>query len=331
MNKETMHDILKATRIGVLVLCGLYALLMGFGLVIDILIEPNRVEIELIKTLFEIALWLALPTLVIVLVLKAWRLALAMLLVVLVFTFFYAPLLLPRSQEAKPNSPQLTVMTFNVKTTSEGIVEIIRSADADIVALQELSQSGADALSGLEEMYPYRALHPQEDSNEGQGLLSRYPIEADEYWEYHNLPHTLGHQRVEIVFEETLFAIYNTHPWPPLAWEPEYHDQSHRVALQDVAERAFAEELPVLLVGDFNMTDNFKEYDLLSSRFTDSYLQAGRGIGYTFPNYKFEPLPPILRLDYIWHSNHFESIDSQVWSHHGQSDHSPVITNLILH
>ena len=314
----------------VFILCSLYLLLWFVGSLVYLLIDPNTSFVELLKTIYALGLWFAVPILVIVLLLRTWRLSLVALFMVIMFGVIYMPYLLPRNPVVDEDMPQLTVMTFNLKATSDGIAEVVRNADVDIVGVQELSIEGAENLRQLEDIYPYQALHPQEDPNIGQGILSRYPIEASTYWEYPDLPHTLGHQRVEVDFQGMIIVVYNTHPWPPLAWESGYDDESHRIVLQDIARRTFAEDLPVILVGDFNMTDSFEEYDLFASRFVDSYRAAGNGIGYTFPNNKYKPLPSILRLDYIWHSENFESVQAEVWDNHAQSDHSPVIATLAL-
>lgn len=323
-------QVLKWIRRAVLLLIAIYSGLALVGSFIYFFIEPSTSSVEFIKTVFELSLWLAVPILIIALILGAWRLSVITMIVTLLFLLIYVPWFIPRTPDVDESAPLLTVMTFNLKTTSEGIVDVIRAANADVVALQELSQDSARVLEELEDVYPYQALHPQVVEYNGQGILSRYPIQTDEYWEYPQVPHTMGHQRVEIHFASTTIIVYNTHPWPPLEWETGSSDESHRVVLRDIAERAFAEDLPLLLLGDFNMTNNFAEYDLLASRYTDSYRVAGNSRGYTYPNYRFEPFPALLRLDYIWHSHHFESVEAEVWAQHGESDHSPVVGTLAL-
>ena len=323
-----LNKIMKWARRVVLAICLIYLTLIVLGWLIYIIVDPNNSSIELLKTVFELGLWLAIPVCVILLILRSWRLAIASIVPILIFIIIYVPQLTPRSPEFIPDAPQLTVMTFNLKITSEGIVDAIRSADADIVAVQELSQEGAEVLSELADIYPYQSLHPQLIDFKGQGILSRYPILDDVYWEYPDVSHTLGHQRVEVEFNDSRIVIYNVHPWPPLAWESGYNDESHRIVVEDIARRTFAEELPLILVGDFNMTDNFEEYELLASNFVDSYREAGNGIGYTFPAIRYAPLPSLLRLDYVWHSHHFQSVDAVVWHDHAESDHSPVVATI---
>lgn len=327
---KQLNTILRWARWAVLAVCSIYLLFIFVGLITDLFLEPNRSSIELIKTLFELALWLSIPVFIGVILLRAWKLSIIALGAVILFGLIIVPQLIPRTPNIDPNARQLTVLTFNLKTTASGIEEVLRSANADIVALQELSQAGAETLAALSDIYPYQALHPQAVDYNGQGVLSRYTIVDDVYWEYADVPYTLGHQRIEIDFEGVILVLYNTHPWPPLGWETGYNDESHRVALQDIAKRTFAEELPLILVGDFNMSDSFAEYALLSSRFVDSYRAAGNSVGYTFPNEKLKPLPPLLRLDYIWHNAYFESVKSVVWGEYAGSDHSPVLSTLAL-
>lgn len=318
----------RGIRALILILLGLYLLFVAVGFIIYAFIKPDVSAIELLKTIFEFSLWASVPVLLIALLLRAWRVSAVALAAVILFAVVFIPKLTPRNPDFDSSAPQLTVMTFNLKTTDDGLEQIIRDAAPDIVALQELSAASADIMRALEDVYPHQALHPQADPNEGQGIISRYPIIADEYWEYPEVPHTLGHQRVEIDFDGTTLVMYNVHPWPPLAWEAGYNDDSHRLVLQDITERTFAETLPLILVGDFNMTDKFEEHARLEERFTDSYLAAGDGVGYTFPNFKFRPLPAVLRLDYVWHSDHFQSVESQVWPESGGSDHAPVVSTL---
>lgn len=325
-----MQNILKGGRrvlIGIIIA---YAVVMIIGVAFMVLINEDRATLEFLGTIFELGLWFALPLLIVTLLLRAWRLSVVMAIISIAFGTFYAPYFTPEAVALGDDVPQINVLTFNTQMTRDGLRDVIVSADADIVALQELSPEGADILALLEDEYPHQALHPQMDANEGQGIISRYPIVADEYWEYPDLPHTLGHQRVEIDYDGTIITIYNTHPWPPAAFKTGFNDESHRVALRDVIERARQEEGPLLLVGDLNMSNEFNEYDLLAEHFTDSFRVAGLGTGYTFPNFSLEPIPPVLRLDYIWHTDHFATLDSQVWYEHGFSDHSPVWSQLAL-
>lgn len=317
-------------RYVLIALIGVYALLMLIGIAFIVLVNADRSILEFSATIFKYGLWLAVPLLIIALLLRARRLSIVMGIVAVAFAVFYIPYFTPNPAEVGDDAPRIDVLTFNTQMTWDGLNDVILSVDADIVALQELSLEGATTVALLQEDYPYQALHPQAVPSKGQGIISRYPILTDEYWEYPDLPHTLGHQRVEIDYEGTTITVYNTHPWPPAAFKTGFNDESHRVAVRDVVERAIQDEGPLLLVGDFNMSNEFSEYDLVAEHFTDSFRVAGFGAGYTYPNLRLEPFPPVIRLDYIWHTGHFATLASEVWADHGLSDHSPVWSRLAL-
>jgi endonuclease/exonuclease/phosphatase (EEP) superfamily protein YafD len=323
-------QVLGKMRVFLLALLAIYVGLSYIGAFIYFVIESDTSRIELFKAVFELSLWITIPIAIILVLLKSWRLMLASLILVVIFAYLYVPLLLPRNPSYDDDLQQLKVMTFNTRGTVDELVSTILSSEADVVALQELSKSGSEALNAISGTYPFQALHPQDEYNVGQGIISRYPIQSDNYWEYPDLPHTLGHQRVEIVFNETAIAIYNTHPWPPLAWDTGFNDESHRVVMNDITQRTFAEDMPLLLVGDFNMTSVFEEYERLNTRFTDTFRVAGDGVGYTYPDDKYRPLSRLLRLDYIWHNEYFETVESTVLNHKGESDHAPVVSIVAL-
>ena len=62
------------------------------------------------------------------------------------------------------------------------------------------------------------------------------------------------------------------------------------------------------------------------------YRDAGIGLGTTWPvlrsGWLGRLLPPLMRLDYIWHSAHFQVTDAQVGPALG-SDHLPLIADLV--
>ena len=305
-----------------------YAVLMIVGGVFLVTVDANHLAIELIKMFTKLGLWLAIPMLLLALFVTDWQSATLALIPVLLFAVYYLPYM-PRNPEVPAGQP-LSVMSFNTQTNDTELLDLIDRTDADVVALQELSAAGASVLeNNLQDEYPYQALHPQDVDYLGQGILSRYPIMGDGYWEYTDLPDTTGHQRVEIEFSGDNIVIYNIHPWPPAGYNFEFSDPSHRIPMLRIMERAFNETSPMLIVGDMNMVDEFAEYDMLAARLTDSYMQAGDGLGYTFPNLSLAPLPPMVRLDYIFHTDDFQSVDSSVIEAGDASDHAAVLSRLV--
>lgn len=252
----------------------------------------------------------------------------------LAFVIGYAEVFVPRTAQA---AGSLHILTYNMKSITsdfDPLVAIIRDADADVVALQELSQPMADHLAVvMAEEYPYQATHTM--ANEpvfGQGVLSRYPIVDDTYWQMH-----MAMQRVTLDVDGPL-VFYNTHPVMPLSRNG-FDRRAEEIT--DLLARAAREAGPVLLAGDFNMSDQSADYWRMSARYQDSYREAGWGLGLTFPSTMspdgrrsasslLQWIPPLVRLDYVFHDATFEAVDARVWPTSGGSDHLPVLVSLAL-
>ncbi len=99
-------------------------------------------------------------------------------------------------------------------------------------------------------------------------------------------------------------------------------------------ERAQHDSGPIIIVGDFNMTDQSDDYKLITSHYLDTYREVGWGLGFTFPDFTFAsaspvphnllPLRPVVRLDYLFHNTSIQALDAHVWNSSGGSDHRPV-------
>jgi endonuclease/exonuclease/phosphatase family metal-dependent hydrolase len=92
---------------------------------------------------------------------------------------------------------------------------------------------------------------------------------------------------------------------------------------------------PVIAAGDFNLTDQNAGYGLVAEQLNDAHRRAGWGWGHTWQAFRSEyaglPLPSrLLRLDYVWYSDHWQVTDAWVGDWDGQSDHLPVFAILIL-
>lgn len=243
----------------------------------------------------------------------------------------YAPRFLPREADAPASTPQLKLLTFNIyggNLRVDEVLNVIQQSNADVVAIQELSTWMAEAFARqLEGLYPYQALHPQEDLS-GQGVLSRYPIMNDDYWQIN-----LGHQRVQIDYDGTLITFFNTHPIHPLRGT-RYDGDSRTEEVADILNRASVESVPLLLVGDFNLTEFTEDYARITGLYADTFGTVGRGFGFTFPNFRnisgLNFFLPLARIDYIFHSSHFQAVEAHVGTHAAGSDHFPLFSTLAL-
>jgi vancomycin resistance protein VanJ len=251
----------------------------------------------------------------------------------LVFLESYGSFFLAHPVRAAPNVPQLSVLTYNLNKNNQAIEAVVANVNAiapDVAAFQELSPAMAAGLqTRLGDQYPYIALHPDpQNAFRGMGVLSRYPILADTYFDI-----GLGHQRVELDVHGVKIALHNTHPMHPLCGLC-YDGAPRASAIGAVLEQTTTDTLPLLLIGDFNMTDQTGDYRRVSDHYHDSYREVGWGMGFTFPDFKtllgINFVPPLARIDYIFHTDDFRPIEARVWPDSGGSDHRPVYAVLAL-
>ncbi|MFN8533443.1 MAG: endonuclease/exonuclease/phosphatase family protein [Dehalococcoidia bacterium] len=227
-----------------------------------------------------------------------------------------------------PPSAGLRVMTYNVGNglaPASRLAEVIRASLADVVGLQEVT---ADQEAGLRRLlgddYPYQILHG--DGIPGKGLLSRHPIVEGERLHSHPARPDL---RATIDAAGRTFQVAVVHPEPPRLHARGLRSRPHTAAQFDRLVSLAAHELPLVLLGDFNMTRLQAQYRRVTAAgLVDAFFVAGRGFGQTFPLRRGRmPLLPVLRLDYIWLSSQLEPLSAHVGRDAG-SDHLPVIADL---
>jgi len=341
---STLQFIFGIVRVFVQAMIGAYGLTVLLHLVLRGM-TGDEITMVAFQTTFAHLSWI--PTLVLLpmcLVLRWWRPALLVTPAVFAFVFNYGGQFVPNTVPIGNESAQFTVLTYNLLGNDRGYDEslaIIRDADADIVALQELTEDGAALIEmTFVDDYPHRALHPRVGTT-GQGVLSRFPLRDDEYWQNTHLPVTLGNQRLQFEFNGEWITFYNVHPTHPgmtgSFFNPTIRDQE----IDDILERVDQETDMVLVVGDFNMPDLTDSYGQITEQLTDAYRVAGHGLGWTFPAYRpgreFSPtlrewvvVPPLLRLDYVFYSVGMRAIEADVLAESGGSDHLPVRVKLSL-
>lgn len=328
-------------------LSALYGLVASLFLLLR---KPLSEDNKLVSLFNAFAHLLMLPALVLLplsIVLRRPRVALFQLLPALTFFKDYNRFFLPRTMIAPANMRrQLKVLTYNIHGEAEilePMVSILRACDADLIALQELSHEAADCFKAdLQERYPYMALYPHPQASRGQGVLSRFPITAENYWQNpHIAKHTLGHLRVQLDVDGRPITLYNAHPIHPGMGDDGFSTRPRGAEIDVVLAQASRDTTPILIMGDFNMTDQSEDYQRITARFGDSFGAVGSGMGFTFPDLSdFQSLPsywplPVrlfrfLRLDYIFYNADFQPLHAYVWPTAGGSDHRPVFAVLAL-
>lgn len=307
-------------------LIGSYALSLTGFLALRAITGDSLPLVAILNSYVHLLLILSPLALILALVLRNQLLLVLLALPVLTFALDYGGQFIPRSAAQAADQTELRLMTYNLlrsNPNTDVTTAIIRQSGADVIALQELTPPQAEAFkAALSDLYPYQAFHPQEGFS-GQGVLSRYPILSDEFWQIH-----LGHQRVELEIEGKRVALYNAHPIHPfIGGFPNFYRPGDRAnEIEVLLTRTAAESIPVLLVGDFNLSDQESLYQQITARFGDAYRQVGWGMGFTFPTIGL----PLARIDYVFHSAAFTPLEARVLPDGGGSDHLPLWVKLGL-
>jgi vancomycin resistance protein VanJ len=258
---------------------------------------------------------------------RPWLMRVALLLA-LVFAVRYWPLLFPRVPplSAGNSAGQLRVMTFNVNYANRNapdIADLIRAESPDIIAMQELKPGLAAPLHAeLASEYPYFLY----DSSQGlTGLISRYPLT-----EGATLPELRYSWHASVETPGQTVTVWSVHLATALS-QPGWEAQRKMAAA--LAQAAEKEVGPLVVLGDFNTTDQTENYRLVADQLADVHWSVGRGFGFTFPDLRRygadSPLPgPVVRIDHIFVSDHFTPQEIHVIPSGYGSDHRPVVASL---
>lgn len=293
--------------------------------------------VNMFVNLLPAAFYPALLLLSILLILRAGRIALLVLPALIAFGVLYAPAFIPKSPLPPSSAPEITVLSYNILAINrnlEAVADVILEADADIIAIQEAHidfQTYAE--TNLIERYPYIVSQqaPTFSRAEGRMILSKYPITSAHIEA--GYARTILYLRAEIEIADETIAVYNVHLHPPTphwVFSTERRHGDLEVLLSDAAN----DSLPVLLVGDFNMSDATQDYRLTASHYTDTYRERANNIGTSHPNggvfyHRLSLIPSFIRIDYIFHDAYFAGVEAQV-IRAGSSDHFPLWARLRL-
>lgn len=289
--------------------------------------------------------------------LRARGSTLRMLPLVLVGGLWIAPYYLPKAAP-EPAGQTLRLLSFNVWGNNKRLDQLdnwLQSSDMDVLLLQEITPEYAEQyLPGLFQQYPYH--NKQADTEHWNGILnynttlSRYPI-VDVQSVSLNVPDTSDPERIVLDVNGRYVAVYNVHlAWPVrdsarlrlprildgfytrvvFGFDDRMRNQQITRLIAHLQEN---EPLPYIVAGDFNTSDQSATYQQLATAMKDSFREGGQGWRGSWPvsGARGLPslLPPLIRIDYIWHSSQFETVTAGLGPPLG-SDHLPVLATLML-
>jgi endonuclease/exonuclease/phosphatase (EEP) superfamily protein YafD len=230
----------------------------------------------------------------------------------------------PRPVEAG-DGPRLRLFSANVlyiNSDMGGIAEEIRTAQPDVVALQEISPSNLAALeaAGVLDDYPHRFVAPRPDAF-GSAVLSRLPLAGSELLLAAGIPFA----RTTVLVGDRRVRLYDIHTRAPTGRGV----RTWKAQLAELRRLVESEDGPRLVAGDLNATSGHRAYrDLLGAGLRDAHVERGRWWAATWPADR-RWSPPVVRLDHVLVSPEVAVVDVREGTGRG-SDHRPVIADLAL-
>ena len=341
-----MSGKIQVARIGKYILnafIGIYAIATLFFSWLLYFGTPDNTIFAFIRSAYLVVLSLTMAICLILFLFTRNRTLFLLLLpnIAIVLTYL-TPHLLPSFVTLEEDDSPIRIMTYNVfKLEDEQILdtyaELIRDANPDIIAFQDFSRIVHEGLrERIGDEYPYFEAEIRTGQwQSSQGVYSKFPILEAVAWVDEDLITTHPHQRLLLDIDDIEVVFYNIHPYPPIEWAGELEFivyeadiNAHAIAMQRIINRIQLETLPVLVAGDMNMSDQSLEYDRLSALLIDSFKSGGSGLGFTYPaNNEF---PELIRLDYIFHSDDFQTLTARVLEDSGTSDHLPLLADIVV-
>jgi vancomycin resistance protein VanJ len=271
------------------------------------------------------------------LIARRWQLAVGLLLPVALLLGLFGPAVLPPNTPSPNPTTDIRVMTFNIlgcNQRCDAIAQLIQAERPDIVGMQELNAASARVLSErLAAQYPHQAL-PQTTGVNGMGLFSRFPLREVESVALPPLNLAIR-ATVDLAAQPVTVLVVHLTPnllfhTPVREW-PAYAQANYAQRKAEIARLSAivqAEQRPLLLLCDCNLSDTSEAYHTLRAVLQDTFADAGWGLGHTV---LLGGLPiPLQRLDYIWRSRSWLAIAARVGDSAGGSDHRPVIAMVRL-
>lgn len=226
----------------------------------------------------------------------------------------------------------LRVMSVNVLVVNprqEAVIEAIERARPDIVALQEISRAWHPVIDRLAKRFPHVAPADWRTQPSDNILLSRHPIAESRMAMPPGTVRWFAHVEATVDVRGAPIRVLAVHP--PLPAGPRFTAirQAH---LDYYARVAVASELPLLIVGDFNITPYSPRFRALLRAGGLSYVHLGWAWPRSWPSASRGSYRRYMRgfpIDHVLTSRHFAAAGARAAEDVG-SDHYPVVADLVL-
>jgi endonuclease/exonuclease/phosphatase (EEP) superfamily protein YafD len=256
--------------------------------------------------------------------LLAWQRRPALTGVALVLTLWHVMPGVQRAMAEAPGAaceaPPFTVATANLLYTNprrEPFLDWLERYSPDLIVVQEVTPDWVPALRGLG-AYPHQYVLPRTDPY-GIGILSRWPLESVTQVDLaeDGIPALVG---IAEIHGKRIRVLGMHTRWPVLP----HLARSRDTALQHAAELVRGEDLPVVTLGDLNLTPDAPAFERLLA--TSGLRDAVDGRHWR-PTWQAGFWPLALRIDHVLVSRKLCVDHAEVGESIG-SDHRPVLARL---
>ncbi len=234
-----------------------------------------------------------------------------------------------RPRAPTPGVPHFRITTFNVNLDMAGDAETLAAvgaADADIICLQETNADWEAAVRGAYgTRYPHMRFQHDGEGAGGLAVLSRFPLRDEGAVPGFRGWHPSWHLTADTPMGPVRLLL--VHLRPRVSKKHGYVNAyltADRDHAQEIAyiERHCSDDLPTLIVGDFNEDEDGGAAEYLEDRGFESVLPLFH------PGQETWYYPSLLdqagdTLDHIFFGPHFRPLDAYV-IRRGRSDHLPV-------
>lgn len=271
---------------------------------------------------FRLQYFLAAAILAILMfVLRSGRWAAAMLVLTLINAVPVMTWYLSDAEADSVSNPRFKLLSSNVyggNADTQALLDLIRSEQADLLFIQEVTGQRSRELAALHEDYPYSLKIPRED-NFGIAVLSRRPFDTARIVE--SPPHKYPTLVVEVAIYGKPVTFVTTHPSPPLG-DAGY--DARNIQLADIAELMNAQSGPRVLIGDLNTSMWAQHYEELVD--STGLVDARQGFG-VLPSWPTRLPFAMIPIDHCLVSEELVVKDIRTGPNIG-SDHLPLIVEL---
>lgn len=252
--------------------------------------------------------------------------------------------------------PQLKLLTYNVggfhyadslsvDACMDSVFSFIEKENPDIVCLQEFPEV-IRRIPRLQKRFPDYDVqyfgHTSGVYSHGNVIMSRLTALDKGKFDFDESSNLALYTDYEI--EGKRFRVYNCHfesyniPLRNLNLADMQEgdvEQTGKSLRKSLMKRPYQVDLVVadkenapsesFVVGDFNDTPMSYTYHQLREGRRDSFVEAGKGLGYTYSYFK-----PLLRIDHILHTPGFKGVRHEVLYDVNYSDHYPVVASFTV-